>query len=180
MDHSDHVNLLRDGIPDKGGVWADLGSGAGAFTLALADLLGPTATIYSVDKDARRLKSQQGTMESWFSDNTVHYLNEDISKQLDMPPLDGLVMANSLHFFKNKEPVLALVYSYLKPLGRLIMVEYDVDKGNRWVPYPFSYDEWSRIAARNGFIETKLLLRRRSRFLNAIYAAVSIKPEAGS
>jgi len=38
MDHKDHVNLLRNGITNAGGVWADFGSGQGAFTLALAEL----------------------------------------------------------------------------------------------------------------------------------------------
>ncbi len=178
MNHTDHVNLIREGISEPGGVWADLGSGAGAFTLALAEVLGTSAVIYSVDQDERRLKNQEETMKSWFPDNQVHYLREDISKPLDLPPLDGIVMANSLHFFKQKEPVLALVYGYLKPLGRLIMVEYDVDKGNRWVPYPFAYDQWRNIAKQNGFIETQHLMSRRSRFLDGIYSAVSIKPES--
>ena len=44
MDHSDHVNLLRNGVL-PGGVWADLGAGSGAFTLALAELAGPETTI---------------------------------------------------------------------------------------------------------------------------------------
>ncbi|TMD25838.1 MAG: class I SAM-dependent methyltransferase, partial [Chloroflexi bacterium] len=51
MNHEDHVRLLRKGIVEPGGVWADFGSGAGAFTLALADLLGTEGSIYSVDKD---------------------------------------------------------------------------------------------------------------------------------
>ena len=51
MDHTDHVTLLRGGVSAPGGVWADLGSGTGAFTLALSDLLGLSGTIYSVDKD---------------------------------------------------------------------------------------------------------------------------------
>ncbi len=55
MNHKDHVYLLNDGVPDTPNqVWADLGSGGGAFTLALADLLGPTGQIISVDKNARR------------------------------------------------------------------------------------------------------------------------------
>ena len=37
MDHTDHVNLIRAGV-STGGVWADFGSGGGAFTLALADV----------------------------------------------------------------------------------------------------------------------------------------------
>lgn len=39
MDHTDHTNLLRGGIDGSSGTWADLGAGAGAFTLALAELL---------------------------------------------------------------------------------------------------------------------------------------------
>ena len=58
MDHRDHVNLLQAGIPAPGGVWADLGSGTGAFTLALADLIGPTGTIYSADQDAGAASSR--------------------------------------------------------------------------------------------------------------------------
>ncbi len=59
MNHEDHINLLRQGIPNRGGNWADLGSGTGAFTLALADLSGPSARIYSVDKDKGALKEQE-------------------------------------------------------------------------------------------------------------------------
>ena len=45
MNHQDHVNLLRGGVLSTGVIWADLGSGTGAFTLALADLLGGTGEI---------------------------------------------------------------------------------------------------------------------------------------
>ncbi len=46
MNHDDHVALLRGGIAQPGGVWADFGSGTGAFTLALAELIGPTGVIH--------------------------------------------------------------------------------------------------------------------------------------
>ncbi|MEA2501711.1 MAG: hypothetical protein QOD01_1822, partial [Actinomycetota bacterium] len=51
MEHRDHVMLLREGVEGAGKVWADLGSGKGAFTLALADLLGAGAVIHSLDLD---------------------------------------------------------------------------------------------------------------------------------
>ena len=55
MDHADHVALLRAGIEagrrGSGAVWADIGSGRGAFTLALADLLGAGAEVIAVDRD---------------------------------------------------------------------------------------------------------------------------------
>ena len=55
MNHADLVALLARGVQEKGGRWADLGAGEGAFTLALADLLGPGAHITAIDKDARAL-----------------------------------------------------------------------------------------------------------------------------
>ena len=59
MDHRDHVELLRGGVEPAGpggADWGDLGSGAGAFTLALADLLGPGGRILSVDRDRGALR----------------------------------------------------------------------------------------------------------------------------
>src|SRR5260221_6039919 len=139
MIHEDHVNLLRKGILEPGGVWADLGSGSGAFTLALADLIGPTGEIYSVDKDGSVLRQQEKAMQPYFPTTTVHSITADFTRKLDLPALDGIVMANSLHFVRRKEPVLQLVRSYLRPGGRLLLVEYNVDHGNMWVPYPLSY-----------------------------------------
>ena len=52
MDHADHVRLLRDGVTE-GGTWADLGAGTGAFTLALAELLGPGGEVIAVDQIGR-------------------------------------------------------------------------------------------------------------------------------
>ena len=39
MDHADHLYLLKEGIPTPGGVWGEFGSGRGAFTQALAELI---------------------------------------------------------------------------------------------------------------------------------------------
>lgn len=176
MQHEDHVRLLRDGVGERGVVWADLGSGGGAFTLALADLLGPTATITSVDKDRGSLREQERAMRARFPDVTVRYLVADFTQPLDLPPLDGLVMANSLHFIREKAPVLARLRRYLKPQGRLLLVEYNADRGNMWVPYPMAYPTWERVATEAGFLATRLLARQPSRFLDEIYSALSINP----
>ncbi len=177
MDHDDHVDLLRGGVPGPGGTWADLGSGGGAFTLALADLAGPTAEIYSVDRDQSALRGQERQMRRRFPGVRVHYLVADFHQPLDLPPLDGLVMANSLHFVRAKEPVLALVRGYLRPGGRLLLVEYDADQGNPWVPHPLSFQTWQALAARAGFAATTLLAHKPSRFLGRIYAAQSLRPQ---
>lgn len=174
MEHRDHVHLLRKGIAESGGVWADLGSGWGAFTLALADLLGPTGEIYSVDKDRSSLREQEQTIRRRFPKQPVYYQQTDFTRPLSLPLLDGIVMANSLHFVRNKESVLALVKGYLKPHGRLLLVEYNADRGNPWVPYPLSYSTWEALSLRSGFSNTMLLERVPSSFLREIYSALSL------
>jgi ubiquinone/menaquinone biosynthesis C-methylase UbiE len=175
MIHEDHVNLLRGGVPGPGGVWADLGSGTGAFTLALAELIGPTGHIYSVDTNGRALREQERAMRARFPATTVDYLAADYTRQLPLPPLDGVVMANALHFQRQKDAVVRSIHGYLRPGGRLLLVEYNTDRGNPWVPYPLSYRTWEELARRSGFTETRLLATRPSRFLGEIYAAVSVR-----
>ena len=70
---------------------------------------------------------------------------------------------------------LRLVGSYLRPAGRLILVEYDTDHGNRWVPFPLSFRSWATVAAEAGFRETQRLTSVPSRFLGSIYSALSFR-----
>ncbi|MEM7119096.1 MAG: methyltransferase domain-containing protein [Chloroflexota bacterium] len=174
MNHHDHVRLLQRGVPQKGGVWADLGSGQGAFTLALAELVGETATIYSVDKNRQALRRQKTAMQAQFSRVTLHTQVADFTRPLSLPLLDGIVMANSLHFVRNKRPLLINLRRYLKENGRLLIVEYNTDRGNMWVPHPFSYSTWETLAANAGFAHTKKLATQPSRFLGEMFSAMSL------
>jgi ubiquinone/menaquinone biosynthesis C-methylase UbiE len=166
LNHSDLVALLKDGVGERGGRWADLGAGEGNFTRALADLLGPEAQIIAVDKDRGALRSITGNIETVVADFT---------RPLDLHDLDGVVMANSLHFVRDKQPVLEAVHRMLRPAGRLIIVEYGADRGNPWVPHPFTYEQWEKMAARAGFRSTRLLKTIPSRWLGSMYSSVSFR-----
>jgi ubiquinone/menaquinone biosynthesis C-methylase UbiE len=162
--NSELVALIEGGVEEKAGRWADLGAGEGAFTRALADLIGPDGHIIAIDRDAAALRSVGGGIETRVADFT---------KPLDLHDLDGVVMANSLHFVRDKAPVLASVHAMLRPGGRIIVVEYGTDRGNPWVPYPFSYARWETMAARAGFKNTRLLKTVPSRWLGSMYSAAS-------
>jgi ubiquinone/menaquinone biosynthesis C-methylase UbiE len=170
MDHADHVRLLRGGVT-RGGKWADLGAGTGAFTLALAELVGPEGDVIAVDRDRGALRELERGLRPGGA--TVRTLTADFTKTIDLDSLDGVVMANSLHFVRDKAPVLALVHKMLKPSGRLLLVEYDADRWNTWVTHPMSFDTWRALADANGFIGTRELSSVPSRFLRRIYCAVS-------
>lgn len=173
MNHRDHVALLQKGVAQSGGIWADLGAGDGAFTLALAELLGEDATIYAVDKEAGALRRLARTMQDQFPQTSLHTLTADFERALPLPPLDGVVMANSLHFVRKQMDALKRIRGYLKPTGRLLMVEYNSDQGNMWVPYAFSYSTWARMSQEAGFQHAELLATYPSRFLREIYSAAS-------
>jgi ubiquinone/menaquinone biosynthesis C-methylase UbiE len=174
MDHSDHVSLLRAGVPAPGGVWADLGSGRGAFTLALADLIGPEGDIYSVDRDRGSLRVQEQRMEQRFPGVRLYPRAADFNQPLDLPPLDGIVMANSLHFQRDQLATARLAREYLKPGGRLLIVEYNIRRGNYAVPHPVPYEAWVGLAEQAGFEHTRLLARRPSSMMKEIYSACSL------
>jgi ubiquinone/menaquinone biosynthesis C-methylase UbiE len=173
MIHQDHVHLLQPADLNPGGTWADLGAGSGAFTLALCELVGPNAMIYAVDKDRARLNELEEAYRARFDDTkNLYIVVADFSRPLELPLLDGILMANSLHFFKDKEKVLRHVRDLLKPNGILLLVEYNVDSGNPWVPHPLSFESFRALAPRAGFSEPRLLAKRPSSFLREFYSAL--------
>ena len=174
MDHHDHVNLLRPAALEPGASWADLGAGAGAFTFALREVIGSTASIHAVDKDKSSLKElERGYQTRFGSTDNLHIHIGDFSRIDSFPPLDGILMANSLHYFKDKVRMLSHLKTFLKPNGKLLVVEYNVDSGNPWVPYPFSFGTFGKLAKQAGFAEPRLLATHPSHFLREFYSALT-------
>ena len=176
MDHGDHVGLLR-GAVEPGGSWADVGAGTGAFTLALADLLGSGGRIVAVDRDRGALATNEEALAARFPDVAVRTLAADFTRDLDLPSLDGIVMANSLHFVtRDRQPaVVGALASHLRPGGAFVVVEYDADRGNPWVPQPFRFAAWLAMSADAGLTAARALGRVPSRFLDGIYSAVAYR-----
>ena len=172
MDHGDHVALLRAAVR-PGGTWADIGAGSGAFTLALADLLGPGGAILAVDRDAGALRDNERAVTARFPGVALTTVTADLREPLPLPPLDGLVAANSLHFVARDRQVETVrrLAAHLRPNAPFVVVEYDADRGNPWVPHPFSYETWRAEARQAGFTDPTLIHRIPSRFLGAIYGA---------
>ncbi len=124
------------------------------------------------------MASQTRLLSARFPSTSVRYLHADLLDELEIGPVDGIVMANALHFIRERERFLTRLTSWIRPGGRFILVEYDSDRGNPWVPHPLSWETWHTTAERTGFVDTKLIGLVPSRFLGSIYASLSVAAKA--
>jgi SAM-dependent methyltransferase len=175
MDHLDHVALIRAGVEGAGPRWLELGAGDGEFTLALADVIGNGGEIVAVDRDRRALGDLERRVGARFPATHLTSRVLDFTRELPAGPFDGVLAANSLHFVADLAPILAAIGASLSPDGHIVLVEYDADHGNPYVPYPISFRRWSALAVAAGFTQPRLLHRVPSRFLGSIYGAVSTR-----
>ena len=150
-------------------LWLDLGAGNGLFTTALAQHLPPASKIIAVDKNAEALRQVASVvnavsieaMVANFVDDTIH-ANE----------ADGILMANSLHYVRNKIPFLRKVAPLLKRGGSFLLVEYNRARANPWVPYPLTIDTARELFAGSGYSNFKLLNKAPSSFGGEMFAAM--------
>jgi ubiquinone/menaquinone biosynthesis C-methylase UbiE len=173
MEHADHVELIRAGVRGAGKRWLELGAGRGAFTLALAELVGDGGSIVALDRDTDALHTLRADLRTRFPAVGVDTVVADFALPLPFTPgsFDGVLMANSLHFVRDKLPVVEAAVAVLRPTGRFVLVEYGSNRGNPWVPWPIDFDGWQRLATDAGLGSVRKIGEVPSRFLGSIYAA---------
>jgi SAM-dependent methyltransferase len=177
MNNSDAVDLLRPAVPAAPGArWADLGAGTGTFTRALAAILGPDARLHAVDADARALRTLRAWAEKTPGTPRIDILPGDFTRRMALPPLDGIVAANALHFVRDQAAAVALAASYLRPGGRLVIIEYPDRPPSRWVPHPVSSARFAELAADAGLTPPRIVARRPSAYGGEMYVALAIRP----
>lgn len=179
MEHAVAMDLIREGVT-RGERWADLGAGEGTFTRALCQLLGPEGSVWAVDRSVSALRTLRGSLRSGGA--TVHVLRADFTEPLDLPSLDGVLMANALHFVADQETLLRRLVTMLPPGGRFVLVEYDRDRPNRWVPHPLPPQRFCALCEGAGLTSPLEIARRPSGYQGEIYVSVSYRlpaPGAG-
>jgi ubiquinone/menaquinone biosynthesis C-methylase UbiE len=172
MDHSVAFELLRKGIIKTAPAhWADLGAGTGVFTTALAQLLaGEHDIIYAIDQDEHALDKISTTVEAV---KIMRLPLNFVVDELPLKDLDGVLMANSLHFVEDKIALLAKIKRILKPDASLLIVEYDTLTPNKWIPYPINFVTLQKIMIDMGFVSVTRLGDHPSVYNhNLIYSAI--------
>ena len=174
MNTEDAVALLSGAVPRRTGVWIDFGSGDGTFTRALAELLGSGSTVYAIDRDPRAIASLAQSVQvpgvelrPFVADFTypIRFIGSPL------PPIDGMLFANALHYMSEPEVVLGRLVAWLRPGGSVVIVEYDRRAANRWVPYPIGMRRLSEIATAAGLSEPSITATRPSSYGGDLYVA---------
>ena len=180
MNARDASSLLADAVPGGNGLWADFGAGDGTFTRALRELIGPGSTIFAVDRDANAVAA----LEHWSAREAPNVVpvRADFTLSFELPglqiqALDGMLLANSLHFVRDAGSVLARLAGLLRPGGRAIVVEYDRRRASPWVPFPISPARLAVLAAEAGLGEPAIVATRRSRYGGLLYVAAADRLE---
>jgi ubiquinone/menaquinone biosynthesis C-methylase UbiE len=175
--------LLRAATPTR---WADLGCGSGTFTLALAALLPSGSTIEAID-----LRPGIARQTTAGGVTVIPHSADFVADDLALSGLDGILMANSLHYVHDKPALLQKLracYRGSAPTsgvpalsagaaagGTLLLVEYDTDRPTpHWVPYPLSFASASKLLPAAGWPRIQKLGSRSSAFgRSQLYAALA-------
>ena len=150
--------------------WTDLGCGSGTFTVALAHAVG-AGIIMAVDRDPDKLKQVPDAVD----DVSIVKKRADMTKIHLPAALDGILMANSIHFIQDKKRFLPQVMGSLNEDGRLLVVEYDTSNGNPWVPYPIPFAELGELLVDLGLPSPHKIGHANSRYhAGGIYCALAV------
>ena len=85
----------------------------------------------------------------------------------------GILMANSLHFVRDKLPFLKTLKSRLAANGVLVIVEYEMTASSPWVPYPVDFISLGKLGRDAGFESVKKIATAPSKYQkNGIYSAM--------
>lgn len=115
---------------------ADLGAGGGYFTFRLADTVGPTGKVYAVDVDKDNLAyiAQRAKEQGYTNVETVLAKYDDPL----LPPegVDLIFTCNVYHHLENRADYFKSAARYLKPDGRVAIIDID---GSSWVHRLFGH-----------------------------------------
>lgn len=161
------ARTLIEGIdigPNAPQHWADLGCGTGLFSHALASMLPEGSRILCLDQNDQNISAKVPEKVE------LDFRKADFTTYEFEHTFDGFMLANSLHYVSDKALLLTRLARSLSKHGSLVIIEYDRDVANQWVPFPVTFPGLKQLLRDNGLADVRKLSERRSAFGPMMYA----------
>ena len=107
---------------------ADIGSGGGYFSLWFAKIIGEEGKAYAVDTNPNLLNFVKNSAKAKGLNNIIPTIVSGNSLDIPKNSLDFIFMRNVTHHLQNRIKYFKDLKKYLKPEGKIIVIEYDRGK----------------------------------------------------
>jgi ubiquinone/menaquinone biosynthesis C-methylase UbiE len=113
----------------EGSVAADIGAGAGWFTIRLARRVGPNGVVYAEDVQPQMLAAIQRRVKAEGLTNVKPILGKGSDPQLPRAALNVVLMVDAYHEIDDRVPMLRNLATSLRPGGRIGVVDFKLEGG---------------------------------------------------
>jgi len=132
--HDRVANLKMDEIVAKlrlkpGETVADIGAGSGLFEVPLAKAVAPGGKVYAVDIDEGFFPQVKRKADEARVTNVQTVLGKYTDPNLPVKNVDMVFFHDVLHHIQDRAGYLKAVAGYLKPGGRVAVVDYEQGQG---------------------------------------------------
>jgi len=174
--------FLDPAVAGRGGTWLDLGAGNGTFTRALSAILGDGGRVVAIDRDPAALDALRTLANRTGPSDRIRVVDGDVTaldrvQALKGMQCDGALLANVLHFLGDPALVLTQLASLLPDHAHVVVIEYEREAANSYVPHPLPISRLRRVAAEAGLALPDVVARRPSLWQGGMYCAV-LRPAA--
>ncbi len=123
-----HPEQIMDalGIAD-GTVVADIGAGAGWFTIRLARRVGPNGVVYAEDVQPEMLAAIRRRVDAEGLMNVKPILGKGSDPRLPAAALDAVLMVDAYHEIDDRVPLLRNLAKALRAGGRIGVVDFKLE-----------------------------------------------------
>jgi len=116
-----------------GDIVADIGSGSGTFSIPMAKAIAPNGILYAVDIDQKMLDfvAERAKKEGVTNLRTV--LGEYDDPKLPVKDVDVAFYHRVLHMIEHRQAHLNATAPYLKPDGRIVVIDKNREDSTNWM-----------------------------------------------
>lgn len=113
----------------EGDVVADIGAGTGLYSLLFAQEVGENGLVYAEDIEPLFLDLINRRAADDDVGNITAVLGREDDVTLPKESVDVVFIADTYHYFNDREKIMRTIYDALKPGGSLVLVEFDIVPG---------------------------------------------------